>query len=61
MSGFDGLGDDMHEELAQGLAEEARDAGVSIDEIELEVEDPDGVGIDVERVRQRAREIVAGD
>ena len=55
--------DGMHEELAQGLAAEARKAGLhSADAIELEIEsdsDDPRFAIDGERVRHRANEVLA--
>ena len=48
--------DTMHEQPAQALAKQARDASVPIDEVELKIEtDSDRVKLDEERVRRRSR------
>ena len=56
--------DAMHEELAQGLADEMREMGrTDADGVELSTEsdtDDPKYAIDAERVRRRANEILAG-
>lgn len=57
--------DRMHEAMAQGVAERAREEGMSTaDNIQLELtsdsDDPE-LQIDADRVRARANEILAGD
>lgn len=71
ISGFDDLQknihtamtDQVHEALAEQLAEKARELGLdSADTINLEIEtdsDSDGIQIDAGRVRARASEILA--
>lgn len=54
------IGDEMHEAVAQQLADIARENGLtSADNIQLNVEGNDGT-IDEARVRRRANEILAG-
>ncbi|QCR40988.1 hypothetical protein C1N74_11585 [Microbacterium sp. SGAir0570] len=63
---FDGVwgfvSDQVHEAAAQQIADVARSEGLqSADSVSIELEPTDdGVEIDVERVRRRANEILAG-
>jgi hypothetical protein len=56
--------DAMHEQMAQGLADQMRDMGrTTADNVELDIEsdtDDPKYRIDPERVRRRANEILAG-
>lgn len=54
--------DQLYEQLAQGLADQARDLGLtSANSIELEsVSDESDFQVDPERVRRRANEILLG-
>lgn len=62
---YETMSDQMHEAMAEGLAEKAREHGLSsADSIELDVSSDSEsaeLQIDAERVRARANEILAGD